>query len=74
MVHARLDDEAHAMLEEIRRRTGLSESEILRTGLEAVAERLLRPGRQRVVGVGKFDSGVRDLGSNERHLKGFGST
>jgi hypothetical protein len=35
---------------------------------------ILRRRRKRtVVGVGKFASGVSDLGSNKKHLRGFGS-
>jgi hypothetical protein len=29
-------------------------------------------GRPRIAGLGRFASGVDDLGSNKRHLKGFG--
>jgi hypothetical protein len=27
---------------------------------------------QKVIGIGRFDSGVSDLGSNKKHLEGFG--
>jgi hypothetical protein len=30
-------------------------------------------GRPRVIGLGRFASGVLDLGSNKKHLRGFGS-
>lgn len=30
-------------------------------------------GRPRVVGLGEFSTGVPDLGSNKKHLQGFGS-
>jgi len=29
--------------------------------------------RPRIAGLGKFASGIPDLGSNKKHLKGFGS-
>ena len=72
IVQARLDDDTDRILKELRRRTGLTESELLRKGLRALAA-LPPSGRGcRVIGVGRFASGVRDLGSNKAHLKGFG--
>jgi hypothetical protein len=41
--------------------------------LRRLASSYRRVGRPRVIGLGKFSSGVPDLGSNEKHLKGFGS-
>jgi hypothetical protein len=72
LVQARLDDETDGILEELRRRTGLSNSEIVRRGVRSLAA-LSRPASLiRVVGMGGFSSGVRDLGSDKKHLKGFG--
>lgn len=72
LVQARLDDETDGILKELRRRTGLSDSEIVRRGVRSLAA-LSRPASEiRVVGLGRFSSGVRDLGSNKEHLKSFG--
>lgn len=62
------------MLQRLKRSTGLSDSELVRRGLEALAQ--VQPGArpERVIGIGKFDSGVGDLGSNKRHLRGFGKS
>lgn len=72
IVHARIDRETEALLEKLRRRTGLSESEVLREGLKAFARDRLLDGSTRIAGVAEFSSGKRDLGSNKRHLAGFG--
>jgi hypothetical protein len=73
VVHARLDAKTERVLGELTRRTGLSESELLRRGLLALSEP--SPSRRRpVIGVGKFDSGKTDLGSNKQHLRGFGNS
>jgi hypothetical protein len=32
----------------------------------------IRQPKKKIVGLGKFRSGVRDLGSNKIHMKGFG--
>lgn len=70
IVHARLDDESERLLSSLRRRTGLPDSELLRRGLKALA--VPRKGKAAVVGLGRFASGARDLGSDKRHLRGFG--
>lgn len=62
------------MLRRLKRATGLSDSELVRRGLEALAQAQPGVSAERVVGVGQFDSGVDDLGSNKRHLRGFGKS
>ena len=72
LVQARLDDETDGILKALRRRTGLSNSEIVRRGVRSLAA-LSRPASViRVVGLGRFSSGVRNLGSNKKHLEEFG--
>ena len=54
------------------RELGWSPSEVVREGLRVLeASRLVRKKR-RIVGLGRFSSGVPDLGSNKQHLKDFG--
>jgi hypothetical protein len=72
IVHARLDEETHQLLRRLRQRTGLTDSDLLRRGLKALAAQSERGRRPRIVGLGKFASGRPDLGSNKAHLKGFG--
>jgi hypothetical protein len=72
IVHARLDPETQRLLARLRRSSGLTDSALVRRALRTLAATELRKGSVRVVGQGEFDSGVDDLGSNERHLEGFG--
>ena len=72
IVQSRLDLETIELLARVRRRTGLSDSEILRRGVRRLAEDVLPTRRRRIVGLGRFASGSDDLGSNKKHLKGFG--
>jgi len=72
IVQARLDPETLGLLTRLRRRTGLSDSELLRRGLHRLAEEQRRSRHYGIVGVGKFASKVTDLASNKRHLRGFG--
>ena len=74
-IHARLGAEDRALLEEIRRASGYSESEILRRGLRLVSRELARrPSALALAGrsVGKFKTGPRDLAANRKHLEDFG--
>jgi len=71
-IHARIDRSTEALLVRLRRRTGLSESDLLREGLKAVARERLVDERTPIVGLGRFASGRKDLGSNQHHLRGFG--
>lgn len=72
MVHARFDDDGHELLRRLRRRTGLSESELLRRGIEALAKGTPAGRGPEIVGIGAFASRKRDLGSSKKHLAGFG--
>ena len=72
MVHARLDPETDEVLRRLRRSTGLGDSELIRRGLRVLDSLSGRHGRHNVIGIGAFASGIPDLGSNKRHLDGFG--
>ena len=74
VVQARLDDDTDRMLAELRRRTQLSDSELVRRAIRSLAVLPHPRGGPKVVGVGRFASGIRDLGSNKARLKGFGAS
>jgi hypothetical protein len=74
-IHARLDTEARARLEQLKKKTGQSESELVRRGLQLVARE--EQGRTSALDLGrrsagKFKGGPRDLSANLKHLDGFG--
>jgi hypothetical protein len=75
-VHARLSKEERAILDELKKSTGQSESELLRLGLRMVFKEQ-GPGRSALdlagKSAGKFRKGPKDLSTNKKHLKGFGS-
>ena len=51
--------------------TGWSASDAVREGLRLLST--VRGGKkQKIAGLGKFASGIADLGSSKKHLKGFG--
>jgi len=74
-VHARLTPRDRAILEDLKRSTGCSESELVRRGLQLVLRE--QDGRQSALdlagtSVGRFRKGPRDLAANKSHLDDFG--
>lgn len=74
-IHARLGRQDRVVLEELKKATGRSESEIVRRGLQLVAEE--EGGRRSALelagrSVGRFKKGPRDLSTNRKQLEGFG--
>lgn len=71
ILHARIDPGTEKLLLGLERHLGWSDSKIVREGIKAL-QVLLPPGRRAIVGLGRFRSGIPDLGSNKAHLTGFG--
>ena len=71
-VQARLDAASRRDLAQLVQTLGWSPSQVVREALRRMASSHLSAGRPRVAGMGKFSSGASDLGSNKKHLKGFG--
>jgi hypothetical protein len=71
-IQARLDRNSQIALERLVRRTGWSPSRVVREGVHLLAACYGVPATKRVIGVGRFESGLPDLASNKKHLKGFG--
>jgi hypothetical protein len=70
-VQARLDADTQKALARLVDQLGVSPSTVVREGIRLLAAS--QPQSRKIVGLGKFSSGVPDLGSNKKHLKGFGS-
>ena len=54
------------------RELGWTPSQVVREGLRALEASYLRRKKRGVIGLGRFCSGVPDLGSNKKHMRGFG--
>jgi len=74
IVHARLDAKTEELLRRVKQSRGWTDSEAVRAGLRLLEAELTEVEAPRVIGVGEFSSGVSDLGSNQRHLRGFGKS
>ena len=72
IVQARIDAATEAALARLRRQTGMTDSQLVRKGLELVSQSMRPVMVRRVRGLGRFASGRSDLGSNKAHLAGFG--
>ncbi len=71
-ITARLDAETAKLLADLARNLGWKESRVVREGIKALTT-LVAPKRSRkIVGLGRFRSGVPDLGSSKAHMEGFG--
>jgi Arc/MetJ-type ribon-helix-helix transcriptional regulator len=74
-IHARLSKQDRTILEDLKKSTGVSESELVRRGLQLVL-RDITPKKTALElagrSVGKFKKGPRDLATNRKHLEGFG--
>jgi hypothetical protein len=71
-IQARLDDRSRKRLAVLVRELGWSPSQVVREGLRVLEASYLRRKKRGVIGLGRFSSGVSDLGSNKKHLRGFG--
>ena len=73
IVQARLNDDTLRYLE-LLKADGYSESEAIREGIRLLSLTVVeKKSKRTIIGLGKFDSGIKDLGSNKKHLKGFGN-
>jgi hypothetical protein len=71
-VQARLDRRSRVALKQLVQRLGWSPSQVVRKGVQLLAACYGVPSSKRVIGVGRFASGLPDLGSNKKHLRAFG--
>ena len=71
-IQARLDETSQQTLERLIERLGWSPSKVVREGLRLLAACHLGNGKRKIIGQGKFASGISDLASNKDYLKGFG--
>ena len=74
-IHARLGDEDRAALEELKAKTGQTESELVRRGLQLVAREVRHSGSALDLAgtkAGRFKKGPRDLSTSRKHFEGFG--
>jgi hypothetical protein len=71
-IQARLDDRSRKRLAVLVRELRWTPSRIVREGLRVLEASYLRRKKRGIIGLGKFESGVPDLGSNKKHLRHFG--
>jgi len=71
-VQARLDERSRKQLQRLVKQLGWSPSRVVREGLLLLAACYPTKGRRRIIGAGRFGSGIPDLGSNKEHMRDFG--
>ena len=73
-VQARLDEESQEALATLTRRLGMSQSEVVRASLRLMVQQHAAPKGTRIIGAGKYASGIGDLSTNKKHMEDFGLT
>jgi hypothetical protein len=71
-MQARLDERSRKRLRTLTRELGFSPSEVVSEGLRILEASYLRRNKRGIIGLGRFRSGVSDLGSNKKRLRDFG--
>jgi predicted transcriptional regulator len=71
-IQARLDPESQKRLAALVRQLGWTPSKVVREALRVFASRRLLKRKRKIIGLGQFDAGVSDLGSNKKYLEDFG--
>ena len=71
-VQARLDEETGAALKRLVRRLGWSTSKVVREGIRLVEKQHGKQRRPKIIGLGMFDSGISDRGTNRKYMEDFG--
>jgi hypothetical protein len=72
VIQARLDQRSRKRLAILVRELGWTPSQVVREGLRVLEASCLRRKKKGIIGLGKFSSGITDLGSNKKHLRDFG--
>lgn len=72
ILQARLDEPSKRRLALLVRELGWTPSQVVREGLRVLEASRIRRKKLPIVGLGKFRSGLPDLGSNKKHLADFG--
>jgi len=72
VIHARLDSTTQSIRDELQKQLGWNDSQIVREGIKALSALVRTNGKRKIIGQGRFASGIPDLASNKKHLQGFG--
>jgi predicted transcriptional regulator len=71
-VQARLDEDSQAALQRLATANGWTTSRVIRESILFMDENRVTKPRRKMIGIGKFDSGIGDLATNKKHMEDFG--
>jgi hypothetical protein len=72
-IQARLDKQTSAEMDAFLARTGWSRSKAMREAIQLLIRNKAETAKPfRIIGLGEFDSGISDLSTNKKYLKGYG--
>ncbi len=71
-VQARLDSETQTVLDQLVEQHGWTASEVIREGIRLVHAHHAPAPCRKLIGIGKYDSGVPNLATDKKYMEDFG--
>jgi hypothetical protein len=72
MISARIDAKTYETLQQLKQQSGWNFSKVIRFAIQSFAINKNQRTKRKIIGMGRFASRAPDLGSNKKHMKGFG--
>lgn len=73
VIQARLDPETDRIRKQLQKQLGWTDSQVVREGITLLSPLIKTKGKRKIVGQGKFNSGIPDLATNKKHLEDYGT-
>jgi hypothetical protein len=71
MIQAVLDAKTESIRKRLQNQLGWTDSQVVREGITALSPLVKTKGKRKIIGQGKFNSGVPDLATNRGHLDDY---
>lgn len=73
VIQARLDSETDHIRKQLQKQLGWSDSQVVREGITRLSSLVNTKGKRKIIGQGKFNSGIHDLATNKKYMEDYGS-
>jgi hypothetical protein len=73
VIQARLDAKTDGIRKQLQKQLGWTDSQVVREGITLLSPLIKTGGKRKIVGQGKFNSGIPDLATNKKHLEDYGT-
>ena len=72
IIQARLDRITEEICEKLQKQLGWTNSQVVREGIKSLSGLIRSNGRRKLIGQGKYKSGIPDLATNKKYLDDYG--